>query len=74
MFIGRYELTYSHIRERRKLLSLALLSPLSVLGCGRSRDDTHVEIGDGTKAEVKARAEVYKERALLKKQQKTPKR
>jgi hypothetical protein len=55
------------------LLTLALVSPFSLLGCGDSGDDTHVKAGDATKAEVKARAEMYKARALSKKQG-TPKR
>ena len=69
-------MTDSHLRERRHLLALAvaLFSPLTLLGCGSSQDGTHVQIGDATKAEVKARAEGYKARALLKKQQKAPKR
>jgi hypothetical protein len=58
----------SRLRERRYLLALALFSPLALQGCGDSQDDTHVKIGDASKAEAKARAEVYKERALLKKQ------
>jgi CDGSH-type Zn-finger protein len=67
-FIGRPELTNSRLSERRSLLALALFSPLSLLGCGNSQDGTHVQAGDATKAEVKARAEMYKARALQKKQ------
>ena len=67
-------MTDLHLRERRSLLALVLLSPLVALGCGRSGDGTHVQVGDSTKAEVKARAEVYKARALLKKSQKGPRR
>jgi hypothetical protein len=66
-------LTHPRRRERRRLLTLALVSPFSLLGCGDSGDDTHVKAGDATKAEVKARAEMYKARALSKKQG-TPKR
>jgi hypothetical protein len=53
-------LTHSHLRERRHFLALALVSPLSLLGCGGSKDNTNVEIGDATKAEAKSRAEMYK--------------
>jgi hypothetical protein len=65
--VGRLELTAARLRERRYLLSIALLSPFLSLGCGNSQDGTHVQVGDATKAEVKARAEVYKANALLKK-------
>jgi CDGSH-type Zn-finger protein len=60
-------LTNPLLRERRYFLTLAVLSPLSLLGCGSSGDGTHVQIGDATKAEAKARAEMYKAKALQKK-------
>ncbi|QEH38804.1 hypothetical protein OJF2_74140 [Aquisphaera giovannonii] len=61
--------------ERRRLLRLALGPPLALLaGCGGSGDGTHVQIGDATKAEVQARAEGYKARALAKKAQKGTKK
>jgi hypothetical protein len=50
------------------LLTLVLFSPLALLGCGNSQDGTNVQVGDATKAEVKARSEGYKARAQLKKQ------
>jgi CDGSH-type Zn-finger protein len=49
------------------LLTLAFFSPVALLGCGNSQDGSHIQIGDATKAEVKARSEGYKARALLKK-------
>jgi len=55
-------------------LGLALLAPFVPLGCGGSRDGDHVQIGDATKSEVKARAEAYRARALLKKKKAAPKR
>jgi hypothetical protein len=45
---------------------VGLLSPLALVGCGNSEDGTNVTIGEATKAEAKARAEMYRERALLK--------
>ena len=60
--------------KRRRLLALALFSPLALPACGPSQDGKNVQVGDATKAEVKARAEVYKARALLKKQQKPARR
>jgi CDGSH-type Zn-finger protein len=60
-------MTESSLRERRRLLHLALFSPLALLGCGSSGDGTHIQIGDATKAEAKARAEFYKTKALSKK-------
>jgi hypothetical protein len=40
-----------------------------LVGCGNSQqDDTHVQIGEKTKAENKARAEMYRAKALNKKQ------
>jgi hypothetical protein len=44
-----------------------------LLGCGGSGETGHVQVGDGTKAEVKTRADVYRERALEKKKT-TPRR
>jgi hypothetical protein len=61
-------LTHSHLRQRRHLLNLALFSPFALLGCDSSGGGTNVKVGDATKAENKARAELYKERALEKKQ------
>jgi hypothetical protein len=66
-------LTHPHRKDRRRLLTLALVPPLSLLGCGNAGDDTHVKAGDATKAEAKARAEMYKAKAVSKKQG-TPKR
>jgi hypothetical protein len=37
------------------------------MGCGDSQDDSQVKIGEATKAEAKARAEMYREKALEKK-------
>jgi hypothetical protein len=67
-FLGRPDLTHSHISGRRYLVTLALFSPLALLGCGSSQDGTNVKIGDATKAEAKARAEIYKSKANVKKQ------
>jgi len=55
-------------------MTLALVSPLALMGCGSSQDGSHVQIGDATKSEVRARAEAYKARALLKKKQGSSKR
>jgi hypothetical protein len=66
-------LTESRLRERRFFLHVALFSPLALVGCANNQDDTHVQIGEKTKEEAKARAEVYKERALAK-QKAGPKR
>ena len=49
-------------------MALALVSPLALVGCGSSKDGTNVEIGDATKAEAKARAEIYRAKANAKKQ------
>jgi hypothetical protein len=65
---GRPDLTHSHIIGRRRLVALALVSPLALVGCGSSKDGTNVEIGDATKAEAKARAEMYRAKANAKKQ------
>jgi hypothetical protein len=61
------------LRERRHFLVLALISPFVLAGCNSSGDGTHIEIGEATKAEVRARAEGYKARALLKKKKGVPK-
>ena len=58
-------------RERRSFLALTLLSPVALLGCGGSQDGTNIQIGEATKAEVKARAAMYKN---LKKSKAAPKR
>lgn len=63
-------MTNPHLRERRSFLMLALAAPLAVVGCGNSGDDTHIEIGDATKAEVQARAEGYRARAAEKRKKK----
>jgi len=63
-------LSNSLVRERRSFLALALVSPLVLIGCGSSGDDTHVQIGEATQAEVEARAEGYKARALEKRKKK----
>jgi hypothetical protein len=61
-------LTHSYVSKRRYLVALALFSPLAFLGCSNSPDGTNVEIGDATKAEAKARAEMYRAKANAKKQ------
>lgn len=59
------------LRQKRRLfLTLALGSPLALIGCGSSGDDTHIQIGEATQAEVQARAEGYKARALEKRRKK----
>jgi len=72
-FTGRLHLTESRLTERRFFLHVAFFSPLALVGCGNTQDDTHVPIGEKTKEEAKARAEVYKQRALAK-QRAAPKR
>ena len=52
--------------DRRRLLIAILASPLAFPGCGGSPDGSQVQVGDATKAEVKTRADLYKERALQK--------
>jgi hypothetical protein len=59
-------LTESRLGDRRSFLFFVLFCPLVQGGCGTSQDGAQVHIGDATKAEAKARAELYKERALLK--------
>ena len=61
-------MTEIRLRTRRYFVQAALFSHFILAGCGNSQsDDTHVQIGEKTKAENKARAEMYKKRELAKK-------
>jgi hypothetical protein len=66
-------LTGSGLGERRSFLTLALASPLAFLGCGGSYDG-HIQIGDATKSEVKARAELYRSKVVHKNKKKPARR
>jgi len=68
--IGRPALSNSLLPGRRSFLTLALVSPFLLVGCGSSGDDTHIQIGEATQAEVQSRAEGYKARALEKRRKK----